>query len=78
MATGHIEVLKQGFRAVVYAGKGPLTSRKTYLKETHPAREAAERARDRLVAQVEAEQIPDRPPPSPTCSTGGSRSPTTS
>lgn len=60
MATGHIEVLKRGFRAVVYAGKDPLTSRKTYLKETHPSWEAAERARDRLVAQVEAEQIPDR------------------
>jgi hypothetical protein len=45
MATGHIEALRRGFRAVVYAGKDPLTGRKTYLKETHPTREAAERAR---------------------------------
>ncbi len=60
MATGHIEVLKRGFRAVVYAGKDPLTGRKSYLKETHPTRDAAERAKDRLIAQVEAEQIPDR------------------
>jgi hypothetical protein len=60
MATGHIECLKRGFRAVVYAGKDPLTGRKTYLKETHPTREAAQRAKDRLVAQVEAERIPDQ------------------
>ena len=60
MATGHIEVLKRGFRAVVYAGKDPLTGRKSYLKETHPTRDAAERAKDRLIAQVEAERIPDR------------------
>ena len=60
MATGHIEALRRGFRAVVYAGKDPLTGRKTYLKETHPTREAAERAKNRLIAQVEAERIPDR------------------
>ncbi len=46
MATGHIEVLKRGFRAVVYVGKDPLTGRKSYLKEAHPARDAAERAKD--------------------------------
>jgi hypothetical protein len=60
MSTGHVEVLKRGFRAVVYAGKDPITGRKVYLKETHPDRQAAERARDRLVAQVEAERIPDQ------------------
>jgi len=58
MATGHVEILKRGFRAVVYAGKDPITGRKVYLKETHANRAAAERARDRLVAQVEAERIP--------------------
>ena len=60
MSTGHVEILKRGFRAVVYAGKDPITGRKVYLKETHPDRPAVERARDRLVAQVEAERIPDR------------------
>ena len=60
MATGHVEVLKRGFRAVVYAGKDPITGLKTYLKESHPTRQAAERARDRLVAQVEAERVPDQ------------------
>lgn len=60
MSAGHVEVLKRGFRAVVYAGKDPITGRKVYLKETHPDRPGAERARDRLIAQVEAERIPDQ------------------
>src|SRR4051812_35361646 len=60
MSAGHVEVLKRGFRAVVYAGKDPITGRKVYLKETHPDRPAAERARDRLIAQVDAERIPDQ------------------
>jgi integrase len=60
MSTGHVEVLKRGFRAVVYAGRDPITGRKIYLKETHPDRPSAERARDRLLVQVEAERIPDQ------------------
>jgi hypothetical protein len=60
MPTGHVEALKRGFRVVVYAGKGPITGRKSYLKETHPTRDAAEAARLRLVAQVEADRIPDQ------------------
>lgn len=60
MSTGHVEILKRGFRAVVYAGKDPITGRKVYLKETHPDRPTAERARERLLTQVEAERIPDQ------------------
>ncbi len=58
MATGHVESLKRGFRAVVYAGKDPITSRKIYLKEAHPIRVAAEDAKNRLVAQVESDRVP--------------------
>ena len=60
MPTGPIEALKRGFRAVVYAGKDPITGRKTYLEETHPTREAAEAAKIRLIGQLEAERIPDQ------------------
>ncbi|MDT7632157.1 MAG: integrase, partial [Pseudonocardiales bacterium] len=60
MATGHVEVLKNGFRAVVYAGRDPITGRKSYLKETHPTRDLAVQAKERLVAQVEADRIPDQ------------------
>jgi integrase len=60
MATGHVEVLKSGFRAVVYAGKDPITGRQSYLKETHPTRDLAVRAKERLVAQVEADRLPDQ------------------
>ncbi len=58
MATGHVEPLKRGFRAVVYAGKDPITSRKIYIKETHPTRVAAEDAKNRLIAQVESDRVP--------------------
>ena len=60
MSSGHEEPLRRGFRAVVYAGKDPITKRKTYLKETHPTREAAEAAKIRMLGQLEAERIPDR------------------
>jgi hypothetical protein len=60
MATGHVEVLKSAFRAVVYAGKDPITGRKSYLKETHPTRDLVVQAKERLVAQVEADRIPDQ------------------
>ena len=60
MATGHVEVLKSGFRAVVYAGKDPITGRKSYLKEAHPTRDLAVQAKERLVAQVEADRVPDQ------------------
>jgi integrase len=60
MSSGHVEPLRRGFRAVVYAGKDPITKRKTYLKETHPTREAAEAAKIRMLGQLEAERFPDR------------------
>jgi integrase len=60
MPTGNVESLKRGFRAVVYAGKDPITGRKMYVKETHPTREAAEAARVRMVGQIEAERVPDQ------------------
>lgn len=60
VATGHVEELKRGFRAVAYAGKDPITGRKVYLKETYPTRGAAEDARNRLISQVEAERVPDQ------------------
>jgi hypothetical protein len=60
MATGHVEVLKSGLRSVVYVGKDPITGRKSYLTETHPTRHLAVQAKERLVAQVEADRIPDQ------------------
>jgi len=39
MPSDHVEPLRRGFHAVVYAGKDPITGRKTYLVETHPTRE---------------------------------------
>ncbi|MBI4943878.1 MAG: site-specific integrase, partial [Actinobacteria bacterium] len=61
MGTGSIELLKGGsYRVSVYAGKDPITGRKRYLKESHPTREAAVAARDRLLVQVEADIVPDR------------------
>jgi hypothetical protein len=59
--TGQVGSLKRGFRAVVYAGsKDPIAGRKTYLKETHPIREAAEAAKIRMIGPLEAERIPDQ------------------
>jgi integrase len=60
MARGHIERLKTGWRVAVYAGKDPVTGRKRYVKETHPTEAAAQAARERLVAQLEADAVPDR------------------
>src|SRR4051794_21791101 len=61
MASGHVERLPSGrYRVAVYAGKDPITGRKVYLKETHGTEDEANKARERLLVQVEAEQIPDR------------------
>jgi integrase len=61
VATGSIEELKGGsFRVAVYAGKDPFTGRKVYLKESHATHELALAARDRLLIQVESDQVPDR------------------
>ncbi|GEM_PF-5984292 len=58
--TGHVEVLRGGgHRVAVYAGKDPITGKKPYSKETHQAAEAAEAARVRMLAQVEADSTPD-------------------
>jgi hypothetical protein len=60
MAKGHIERLPGGsFRVSVYAGKDPITHRKKYLKETHPTEAAAVVARERMLAQVEGDRVPD-------------------
>jgi integrase len=60
MAKGHIERLPGGsYRVSVYAGKDPITHRKRYLKETHPTEAAAMVARERMLAQVEGDQVPD-------------------
>ena len=61
MSRGHIERLKSGtYRVVVYAGKDPITGRKTYFKETHPTENAAHVAAERLLAQVGSDRTPDR------------------
>jgi len=61
VAQGSIEPLRTGFRARVFAGRDPITGRKTYLRgETRRVRRDAEADRDRLLAQVEADQHPDQ------------------
>lgn len=47
------------YRVSVYAGKDPITHRKRYLRETHPSEAAAVVARERMLAQVEGDQVPD-------------------
>jgi hypothetical protein len=57
VAQGSIEPLRTGFRARVFAGRDPITGRKQYLRgETRRVRRDAEADRDRLLAQVEADQ----------------------
>jgi hypothetical protein len=61
VAQGSIEPLRTGFRARVFAGRDPITGRKKYLRgETRRVRRDAEADRDRLLAQVEADQHPDQ------------------
>ncbi|MGF1654294.1 MAG: tyrosine-type recombinase/integrase [Actinomycetales bacterium] len=61
MATGHVEQLRSGrFRAVVYAGRDPVTGQKRYLKESFDTAHDAEAARARMLAQVEVDAHPDR------------------
>jgi integrase len=61
VAQGSIEPLRTGFRARVFAGRDPITGRKIYLRgETRRVRRDAEADRDRLLAQVEADQHPDQ------------------
>lgn len=61
MSRGHIERLKSGtYRVVVYAGKDPITGRKSYIKETHPTEAAAHGALERLQSQVGTERTPER------------------
>src|SRR3954463_7437804 len=61
VAQGSVEPLRTGFRARVFAGRDPITGRKTYLRgETRRGRRDAEADRDRLLAQVEADQHPDQ------------------
>ena len=60
VAQGSIEPLRTGFRARVFAGRDPITGRKKYLRgETRRDRRDAEADRDRLLAQLEADQHPD-------------------
>jgi integrase len=61
MGRGHVEPLPSGrFRAVVYAGKDPVTDKKIYLKETLPSELLAIEAQNRLLGQVEAGTHPNR------------------
>lgn len=61
MSRGHIERLKSGtYRVVVYAGKDPITGRKTYIKETHASEASAHAAIERLVAQAGTDRTPER------------------
>jgi integrase len=61
MATGSIERLPSGsFRAVVRAGTDPITGKRVKLTETCLTDVEARAARDRMLAQVEAESHPDR------------------
>src|SRR3712207_1059889 len=61
MPTGSIERLPSGrFRAVVRAGKDPITGKRIKLTETCRTETDARQARDRMLDQVEAESHPDR------------------
>jgi hypothetical protein len=61
MATGSIEHLPSGsFRAVVRAGKDPITGKPIKLTETCGTEDAARSARDRMLVLVEAENHPAR------------------
>jgi integrase len=61
MARGSIEKLKTGFRARVYAGIDPITKKQTYLRgETRKFERDAQRDIERLLAQADADQVPDQ------------------
>ena len=61
MGKGSIEVLRTGFRARVYAGKDPITVRQTYLRgETRRTRDQAETDCRRLLADADADALPDQ------------------
>ncbi len=61
MAKGYLERLKSGsWRANVDAGRDPITGKRIILRETHPTKEQARAAKERLLAQVEAERVPDK------------------
>ena len=61
MATGSIERLPSGsFRAVVRAGKDPITGKLIKLTETFGTEDEARSARDRMLVLVEAENHPAR------------------
>ena len=61
VATGYVERLKSGsFRANVFVGRDPITGKRQWLRETHSTEEQARKAQERLVAQVEAEKVPDK------------------
>jgi integrase len=60
MPSGSIEPLPSGkFRAVVRAGKDPITGKYVKLTETCETEKQAQLARDRMLARVEAESHPD-------------------
>jgi integrase len=61
MSTGSIERLPSGrYRAVVRAGKDPITGKRLKLTETCRTEGEAVAARERMLAQVEADNHPDR------------------
>lgn len=56
---GYVEELPSGsYRAVVYAGRDPLTNKRRYVRETATTRAEAERALTRLQAQVDGNRHP--------------------
>lgn len=56
---GYIEQLPSGsWRAVVYAGTDPLTSKPRYVRETAKSYDAAEKALTKLQRQVDEDQHP--------------------
>ncbi|WP_328995971.1 tyrosine-type recombinase/integrase [Kribbella sp. NBC_01245] len=55
---GHVEPHGKKFRAVVSAGKDPLTGRRRFLKETWPTEKEAEVAKTRLLNQVDEQRHP--------------------
>jgi len=61
MASGSVESVRSGFRARVYAGKDPITGKQTYLRgEVRRERAQAEADKERLLAYVDTDRMPDR------------------
>ena len=79
MAKGHVERLKSGYRAKVYAGIDPITKKQVYLNgEVRETEEEAVADSAKLLKQAKAKRSPDRSATVAHSWTSGWRSPTTS